>query len=91
VSSERRSRRTSTLPRETPADPADAYSANAELALRWTLSLPITAAVPSGDPRLFFMALDFADHYRPLTDNEYTEAERRFGTNRPIFSTVAAA
>jgi aryl-alcohol dehydrogenase-like predicted oxidoreductase len=71
---------------EPHTDPADA-----ELALRWTLSLPITAAVPPGDPRLFFMALDFADRYRPLTDDEYTEAERRFGTNRPIFSAVAAA
>ena len=32
--------------------------AEAELALRWTLSLPITAAVPPGDPRLFRMAVD---------------------------------
>lgn len=62
-------------------DPADA-----ELALRWTLSLPITAAVPPGDPRLFFLALDIAERYRPLEDGERDELARRMRGNRPIFS-----
>lgn len=66
-------------------DPVDA-----ELALRWTLSLPITAAVPPGDPNLFLMALDFAERFLPLTDEDYTRAEERLGGNRPIFAIPTA-
>ena len=40
----------------------------AELALRFTLSQPITAAVPPGDPRLFRLAMDLADRFRPITE-----------------------
>jgi aryl-alcohol dehydrogenase-like predicted oxidoreductase len=66
-------------------------SGDGELALRWTLSLPITAAVPPGDPTLFFRALDFAERFRPLSDEEYTEAERRFGAYRPLFRAATAS
>src|SRR5207253_6320252 len=38
----------------------------AELALRFTLSQPITAAIPPGEEPLFRRALDIADRYRPL-------------------------
>lgn len=62
-------------------DPTDA-----ELGLRWTLSLPITAAIPPGDPQLFFMALDFAERLVPMTDEDYTRAEERLGGNTPIFT-----
>lgn len=61
----------------------------AELALRWTLSLPITAAVPPGDPRLFHWALDFADRFRPLTPDEMAAVRTRAQANQPLF-TVAA-
>jgi hypothetical protein len=69
---------------EPHTDPAEA-----ELALRWTLSLPITAAVPPGDPNLFRMAMDFADHFTPLTSVEMAEVESRARQNLPLF-TVAA-
>lgn len=69
---------------EPHTDPAEA-----ELALRWTLSLPITAAVPPGDPTLFRMAIDFADRFAPLTTEEMAEVQQRARLNQPLF-TVAA-
>ena len=39
-------------------------------ALRFTLSEPITAAVPPGDVRLFRLAMDIAARYKPLTRAE---------------------
>ena len=38
----------------------------AELALRFTLSQPITAAIPPGEAALFRMAMQFAERFRPL-------------------------
>jgi aryl-alcohol dehydrogenase-like predicted oxidoreductase len=69
---------------EPHTDPAEA-----ELALRWTLSLPITAAVPPGDPKLFRMAIDFANRFTPLTSVEMAEIQNRARLNQPLF-TVAA-
>jgi aryl-alcohol dehydrogenase-like predicted oxidoreductase len=69
---------------EPHTDPAEA-----ELALRWTLSLPVTAAVPPGDPKLFRMAIDFADRFAPLTTEEMAEVQQRARLNKPLF-TVAA-
>lgn len=60
----------------------------AELALRWTLSLPITAAVPPGDPVLFQMALDFAERFTPLSDDERAEIEREGHQYKPLFAHV---
>ena len=42
----------------------------AELGLRFTLSEPITAAIPPGEPTLFRMALDLASRFRPITAEE---------------------
>lgn len=42
----------------------------AELALRFTLSQDITAAIPPGELPLFRMALDFAARFRPLRSQE---------------------
>lgn len=61
----------------------------AELALRWTLSLPVTAAIPPGDPGLFRMALDFAERFRPLTDEERAAVESRAAQNQPLFVLAA--
>ncbi len=44
--------------------------AHADLALRFTLSQPITAAIPPGDIRLFRLAIKIANNYKPLTDEE---------------------
>jgi aryl-alcohol dehydrogenase-like predicted oxidoreductase len=57
----------------------------AELALRFTLSQPITAAVPPGDPRLFRLAMDLADRFQPITDAEVTELRSYARGLQPIF------
>ena len=42
----------------------------ADLAIRFTLSQPITAAVPPGDPKLFEMALEIGENFTPITESE---------------------
>ena len=42
----------------------------ASLGLRWTLSHPITAAIPPGDERYFRLAMDVAQSYKPLDAHE---------------------
>jgi predicted aldo/keto reductase-like oxidoreductase len=42
----------------------------ASLAWRWTLSLPVTAAVPPGNPAWFRLALDLAQSFQPITRQE---------------------
>lgn len=62
---------------------------HASLALRFTLSQPVTAAIPPGDPRLFRLALDLAADFRPLEDAELAEL-RAYGRGlQPIFSAAA--
>ena len=43
----------------------------ARLALRFTLSLPVTAAIPPGHLELFRLAMDIADGFTPLADAEH--------------------
>ena len=57
----------------------------ADLALRFTLSQPITAAIPPGDPDLFRMALDIAESFRPITDEELGRLRERARGMRPLF------
>lgn len=57
----------------------------AELALRYTLSLPVTAALPPGDPALFRMALDIASSFRPITEDETRELRGMLASAEPIF------
>ena len=47
-----------------------AYPDEASLGLRWTLSHPITAAMPPGDERYFRLAMDVAQNYKPLAPHE---------------------
>ncbi len=42
----------------------------AALALRWTLSKPITAAVPPGEEKYFRLAMDVAQRYEPIRGDE---------------------
>jgi len=56
-----------------PVDTAE----DAALALRFTLSRPVTAAVAPGHEQLFLWACDGADHFRPLSDAEEAELARR--------------
>jgi hypothetical protein len=61
----------------------------AELALRFTLSQPITAAIPPGEASLFRMAMEFAGRFRPLEPQELDELRRRASSLTPIFRLAA--
>lgn len=56
-----------------------------ELALRFTLSQPITAAVPPGDPRLYRLAVELAQNFRPITPEETEELRAYARGLQPIF------
>jgi len=60
----------------------------AELGLRWTLSRPVTAAVPPGEEELFRMALDIAADFKPLTPEEQQKVEAYAQTLNPLFPEV---
>jgi aryl-alcohol dehydrogenase-like predicted oxidoreductase len=47
-----------------------AFPEEASRGLRWTLSHPITAAVPPGDEKYFRLAMDVAQNYKPLEPHE---------------------
>ena len=57
----------------------------AELALRFTLSQPITAAVPPGDPSLTKLAIEFAGRFTPITAEETAELMEYAVGVEPIF------
>jgi predicted aldo/keto reductase-like oxidoreductase len=57
----------------------------ARLALRFTLSQEVTAAVPPGDERLFRLALDFAAEFQPLSAAEQGELLASAQGVTPIF------
>ena len=57
----------------------------ADLALRWTLSQPVTAAVPPGDERLLWLAVRIALRHKPVTKAETAELEQRAASLEPIF------
>ncbi|UCD30637.1 MAG: aldo/keto reductase [Planctomycetota bacterium] len=60
----------------------------AELALRFTLSQPVTAAIPPGDESLFRLALDIARKFKPITTREEKELIKLAKTLNPIFQEV---
>ncbi len=62
----------------------------ASLALRWTLSQPITAAVPPGDERLFRLAMDVAQHFQPLGAEEEKMLLARGSGVEPLFKLASA-
>ena len=57
----------------------------ASLALRWTLSQPITAAIPPGDEQLFRLAMDVAQHFEPLREEEEKTLMARATGVEPLF------
>ena len=57
----------------------------ATLALRWTLSKPVTAAVPPGEEKYFRLAMDVAQHFEPLRDEEEKTLMARAAGVAPIF------
>jgi predicted aldo/keto reductase-like oxidoreductase len=46
------------------------FPEEASLGLRWTLSQPITAAIPPGDERYFRLGMDIAQNFSPITKEE---------------------
>ena len=62
----------------------------ASLAIRFSLSQPITAAIPPGEPKLFSMALDIADGFTPITDEEVALLKEKAKENTPLFQLEAA-
>lgn len=57
----------------------------AELALRFTLSLPVTAAIPPGHAELWELALEVAQDPRPLTAEEEQRLRELATHTEPIF------
>lgn len=65
--------------------PVDSYD-EARLALRFTLSKPITAVVSPGHIELLRWACDAADQFKPLSQEEATQVGRLSEGLDPIFS-----
>jgi aryl-alcohol dehydrogenase-like predicted oxidoreductase len=62
-----------------------AFPDEASLGLRWTLSHPITAAVPPGDEKYFRLAMDVAQQFEPLKPEEEKTLLARAKGVEPIF------
>ncbi len=60
------------------------FPEEASLALRWTLSQPITAAVPPGEERYFRLAMDVAQRFGPLSEEEKQHLFARAAGTEPI-------
>jgi predicted aldo/keto reductase-like oxidoreductase len=58
----------------------------ARLAVRFTLSLPVTAATSPGHEELLRWACDAADDFTPVTEDEKHTLERRSADLDPLFS-----
>ena len=63
---------------------------DAALALRFTLSHPVTAAIPPGDEGLFKMALELAADFKPLTPAEIDAMKAKGLAETPIFKYPSA-
>ena len=63
----------------------------AALALRFTLSQPITAAIPPGEAKLFRMALEIAERFSPITEEETDQLRQRSEQATPFFELESAA
>lgn len=57
----------------------------ASMALRFTLSQPITAAVPPGDEGMFRLAMEIASDFREISKDEEEELRRIAAGQEPIF------
>lgn len=65
--------------------PVDTYE-EAERALRFTLSRPVTAAVSPGHPEFLWWACDAADQYRALSESEEQDLSDQAESLKPIFA-----
>lgn len=60
-------------------------SEEAKLAMAFTFSRPVTAALPPGDERLFTMALDLVSDLKPITEQQLEQLKTLASTLEPIF------
>lgn len=58
----------------------------AEKGLRFTLSHPVTAAIPPGHEDLFTLALDLAENFSPMDEKEISAIKEKAMDTKPIFS-----
>ena len=61
-----------------------------KLALRWTLSQPVTAAIPPGDPELWQMAVEVAQDFTPITQDEEEYLRENARGRKPLFELAHA-
>ena len=64
--------------------PAD-FPHEASLGYRWTLSQPITAAIPPGDERYFRLGMDIGQSFEPVTEQERSQLMTGAAGLSPIF------
>ncbi len=64
--------------------------AEAELGLRFTLSHPVTAAVPPGDAGLFELAVKLAKGFEPITAEQEKTLKAKAAAVTPLFSYPSA-
>jgi len=57
----------------------------ANLALRFTLSHPVTAAIPPGDRRLFDLAVELAKGFEPITPEQEKTLKAQAAAGTPLF------
>jgi aryl-alcohol dehydrogenase-like predicted oxidoreductase len=62
-----------------------ALPTQAELALRWTLSQPVTAAIPPGDINYFRLAMNVAERFTPVNDDETKKLMAQAKGLQPLF------
>lgn len=67
-----------------------AFPDEAALGLRWTLSQPITAAIPPGDERYFRLGMDVGQNFQPITDSESRQLIAAAAGVNPIFRLQSA-
>ena len=65
-------------------EPAD-FPEEAALGLRWTLSRPITAAIPPGDERYFRLGMEIGQNFQTITDAEQNRLMASAAGMNPIF------
>ena len=61
----------------------------ASLAMRFTLSLPVAAAIPPGSPQLWDVAIRVAQDPQPLSEQEERRVRELAAATEPIFHSVA--
>jgi predicted aldo/keto reductase-like oxidoreductase len=65
-------------------EPAD-FPEQATLGLRWTLSQPVTAAMPPGDERYFRLGMDIGQNFQTITEAEQSRLIASATGVKPIF------